>query len=86
MTKAFPEIPKIRYEGPKSKNPLAFKYYDADEVELIKTRLRSVERERLNTIFSSVEKANNILGRQALQSQRVMDEMFDEPRGGHAAD
>ena len=32
MTKAFPEIPKIRYEGPKSKNPLAFKYYDADEV------------------------------------------------------
>ena len=32
MTKAFPEISKISYEGPKSKNPLAFKYYDADEV------------------------------------------------------
>ena len=25
---AFPEIPKIRFEGPKSANPLAFRYYD----------------------------------------------------------
>jgi xylose isomerase len=29
---AFPEVDKIRYEGPKSKNPLAFKWYNADEV------------------------------------------------------
>jgi xylose isomerase len=28
----FPEIPKIQYEGPGSKNPLAFKHYNADEV------------------------------------------------------
>jgi len=28
----FPGIGKIKYEGPKSKNPLAFKYYDADKV------------------------------------------------------
>ena len=26
----FNSIPTIKYEGPKSKNPLAFKYYDAD--------------------------------------------------------
>src|ERR1019366_4238965 len=32
MTKTFPEISKIGFEGPKSKNPLAFKYYNADEV------------------------------------------------------
>ena len=32
MKEAFPEIPKIDCEGPKSRNPLAFKYYDADEV------------------------------------------------------
>ena len=25
-------IPAIKYEGPKSKNPLAFKYYDKDRV------------------------------------------------------
>ena len=28
---AFPQIPVIRYEGPKSKNPFAFKHYNADE-------------------------------------------------------
>ena len=31
MPAAFPNIRPIRYEGPKSKNPLAFKYYKADE-------------------------------------------------------
>jgi xylose isomerase len=29
---AFPEIDKIRYEGPDSKNPLAFRWYNEDEV------------------------------------------------------
>jgi len=29
---AFPDISRIPYEGPKSKNPLAFKHYNADEV------------------------------------------------------
>jgi xylose isomerase len=29
---AFPEIDRIRYEGPSSKNPLAFRYYNADEI------------------------------------------------------
>ena len=28
----FESIPQIKYEGPKSKNPLAFKYYDPDRV------------------------------------------------------
>jgi xylose isomerase len=32
MSEAFPDIPKIQYEGPKSKNPLSFKHYNADEV------------------------------------------------------
>lgn len=34
MSEFFSAIPKIPYEGPKSKNPLAFKYYDADRVVL----------------------------------------------------
>ncbi|MCA9246376.1 MAG: xylose isomerase [Planctomycetales bacterium] len=29
---AFPEIEKIRYEGPGSRNPFAFRYYDENEV------------------------------------------------------
>jgi xylose isomerase len=32
MSEAFPDIQKIQFEGPKSKNPLSFKHYNADEV------------------------------------------------------
>jgi xylose isomerase len=32
MTTAFKNIAKIRYEGPASKNPLAFKHYNAEEM------------------------------------------------------
>ena len=32
MSEAFPDIPRIPYEGPESKNPLAFKHYLRDEV------------------------------------------------------
>ncbi len=28
----FPDVPKIQYEGPDSKNPLAFKHYNPDEI------------------------------------------------------
>ncbi len=31
MASAFPKIPKIQYEGPKSRNPFAFKHYDPTE-------------------------------------------------------
>src|ERR671926_215835 len=32
MAAAFAEIEKIRFEGPKSKNPLAFRHYNQEEV------------------------------------------------------
>jgi len=32
MPEAFPKVPKIQYEGLKSKNPLAFKHYDPEEM------------------------------------------------------
>src|ERR1043166_630351 len=32
MAPAFPDIAKVRYEGPKSKSPLAFKHYNAEEL------------------------------------------------------
>ena len=34
MAELFNNIPKITYEGPKSKNPLSFRYYDADRIIL----------------------------------------------------
>ncbi len=32
MSEFFPEVPKIAYGGPKSRNPLEFKHYNPDEV------------------------------------------------------
>ena len=32
MPKEFFQIKKVGYEGPKTKNPLAFRHYNADEV------------------------------------------------------
>lgn len=32
MADAFPEVPKIRYGGPKSRDPLEFKHYNPDEM------------------------------------------------------
>ena len=29
---AFPDVDKIKFEGPESKNPLAFRFYDESEV------------------------------------------------------
>ncbi len=37
MTEYFPSVPKIEFEGPKSKNPFAFKHYNADEIVAGKT-------------------------------------------------
>jgi len=37
MKEIFENIPSIKYEGPESKNPLAFKYYDKDRVIMGKT-------------------------------------------------
>lgn len=37
MTEYFPDVPAIRYEGPDSTNPLAFKQYDPDAVIAGKT-------------------------------------------------
>jgi len=37
MAEYFPEVKSIKYEGPDSKNPLAFKYYNSQEVVLGKT-------------------------------------------------
>ena len=37
MTEFFKNVPVIKYEGPESTNPLAFKYYDAEKVVAGKT-------------------------------------------------
>jgi hypothetical protein len=48
--------------------------YNEDEVELIKQRIRNLEDKRLSLMFSAVERANTILGRQAMANPRLIDE------------
>ena len=44
MPEAFPKISKIQYEGPKSRNPLAFRWYNPDEL---------VEREKIEVLHDA---------------------------------
>ena len=37
MAAMFPDVPVVRYEGPKSKNPFSFHYYDPDQIILGKS-------------------------------------------------
>ena len=37
MKEIFKNIPKLQYEGPKSRNPLAFKFYDPEKIVMGKT-------------------------------------------------
>ncbi|WP_437186857.1 xylose isomerase [Planctomicrobium sp. SH668] len=42
MAEYFPDVPRIEYEGPKSRNPLAFKHYNPEEV---------IEGQRMQDLF-----------------------------------
>lgn len=54
--------------------------YDEDEVQLIKRKIRDVEKQRVSEIFDATDQANRILGREAVNNRKVLDEMF-EPHG-----
>ena len=41
MSNYFDAIPAIKYEGPESTNPLAFKHYNPEEVIMGKTMITS---------------------------------------------
>ena len=50
--------------------------YNISEVKLIKKRMRKLESQRLNLIFDTVDKANLIMGRQALNNEEVLHSMY----------
>jgi hypothetical protein len=52
--------------------------YDPAEVEAIKRRLRSIEDKRLTAILEAVDQANEILGRQNLQRQRILNALMQQ--------
>lgn len=50
--------------------------YNISEVKLIKKRMRKLESQRLNLIFDSVDKANLIMGRRALNNEEVLHTIY----------
>ena len=43
MSEFFPGVPKIVFEGKDSQNPLAFRFYNADELNCGQTYARALE-------------------------------------------
>lgn len=63
--------------------------YDADEVGLIKGRLKKIEKQRLALLFDSVEQANQILGHDGNGHEEMMKRIFElrateDGHGGHS--
>ena len=54
------------------------KPYNRAEVDYIKGQIKSLENEKVATIFESVEKANRILGNQAQNHSQAFDEVVSE--------
>jgi hypothetical protein len=48
------------------------------EMGLIETRLKSLEQDRLSTLFGAVHQANTMLGRWASRNERLESAVFDE--------
>jgi formate dehydrogenase maturation protein FdhE len=51
--------------------------YNADEVALIRDRLKKTEMSRINTILLAADQANRLLGRMMPQQAEVMSSLFD---------
>ena len=84
---AFPEVQKIRYEGPGSKNPLAFRHYNADEVVEGKPLAEYPLLVRIESDTNSDE-ANDLLAqlygavkRKVLNLDSVPDRLFEDLEG-----
>jgi hypothetical protein len=63
--------------------------YDDTEVSLVKKRLEATENERLQAIFTAVDKANAILGRQAALHPEIMTDVIEghgEAQGARSRD
>jgi hypothetical protein len=65
----------LRLESVLAKDIVSPKY-NISEVKLIKQRMRKLETQRLDLIFDTVDKANLIMGRQALNNEEVLHSMY----------
>lgn len=55
--------------------------YDQEEVDLIKKRIQNIEEKRVSAIFDAADQVNQILGRDTLRNQRMLNDFFEVPHG-----
>ena len=53
------------------------KKYKSGEVEIVKNKIRDLEKKRVAILFDSVDKANEILGRASVNNQRMLRDFVD---------
>lgn len=51
--------------------------YDADEVYLVKSRIRTLDEKRTSLLFDMIDKANGIFGRQAELNRHVIRQLVE---------
>ena len=54
--------------------------YNDKVTSLVETKLKKVEKERLDLVLDSIKRAKTILGRQVLSNARIMDDLASERR------
>lgn len=55
---------------------LAAAKFDRKEVDMIKNRIKGVEKKKVSILLEAVEKANSILGNEALQSEKNLNDFY----------
>ncbi|MBN1776139.1 MAG: xylose isomerase, partial [Clostridiales bacterium] len=76
MSEFYPTVPKIRYEGSKTKNPLAFRFYNPDEVIAGKT-MRDHLRFAMSYWHTMVAEGSDMFGKGTIDKKYGSDDEME---------
>ncbi len=79
MSEFYPTVPKIRYEGSKSKNPLAFRFYNPDEVIAGKT-MRDHLRFAMSYWHTMVAEGSDMFGKGTIDKKYGTDDEMESAK------
>jgi len=79
MTEFYPNIPKIRYEGSKSKNPLSFRFYNPDEVIAGKT-MKEHLRFAMSYWHTMVAEGSDMFGKGTIEKKYGSDDDMESAK------
>jgi len=79
MSEFYPNIPKIRYEGSKSKNPLSFRFYNPEEVIAGKT-MREHLRFAMSYWHTMVAEGSDMFGKGTIDKKYGSDDEMESAK------